>query len=220
MQDIRRINLLLGGRRAFYRAVFNLLEPGSDALILDVGTGAADVALQLLSHGQQSRETYPLRVMGLDIKPEHLRVARENRDLAPARVRTSCTLVAGDAFRLPLEDGSVDVVISTLFLHHFSHLELVGLFAELGRVARRGVVLNDITRAYVPLWFFRLARPVLARSYLTRHDGEASLRRAYTLQEMKQMAGECGGWQVESVFPYRMLVLLDKRAQNGAGVPE
>jgi hypothetical protein len=76
--------------------------------------------------------------------------------------------------------------------------------------------MQDLVRSPLPLWGFRLARPVLARSYLTRHDGEASIRRGYTFLEMGRVTSQLPGVIVRHGFPFRMTVSRDKisRFQN------
>lgn len=211
LADIARINRFLGGNRASQKEVWRLLKKSASkrAVLLDVGTGRADLPRAYLRRA--ARCGFDLNAIGLDISSRHLAWAqRHQMDASTQHTSVDVPLVAGDAFRLPLADGSVDVVTSSLFLHHFSPEEIVQLLEECGRVARRGWVMNDIVRGYVPLWFFRLVRPVFATSTLTRHDGEASLRRAYTLQEMQQMCCALPGVEVRPYFPFRMCVVLHK----------
>src|SRR5262245_25449504 len=54
--------------------------------------------------------------------------------------------VRGDALRLPFKDRSVDWVVSTHFFHHLSDDQAVAALREFDRVARRGIVVNDLLR--------------------------------------------------------------------------
>lgn len=201
LHDIRRINTWLGGGGVALDAVFSLMEERGlrSATVLDVGTGAADIPLRLVRKARQ--RSLGLQVIALDINARHLQIARE--DIAST---TDIALLRADAFRLPLADNSVDIVIASLFLHHFRAPQIVALLNEFSRVSRHGWAINDLVRHHVPLVFFRLTRPIFARSYLTRHDGEASIRRGYTLQEMQHLLTEGGlaQVQVKGHFPYRM----------------
>lgn len=209
LHDIRRINTVLGGTKIICDATFALLEKHNlkCATILDIGTGSADIPRRLIS--QARRRNIKLRVLALDISERHLEVARED---LPSRDAPHIELIQGDAFHLPLEENSVDLVISSLFLHHFRASQIHQLLNEFSRVATRGWIMNDLIRHPIPLWFFRLLRPVFARSYLTRHDGEASIRRAYTLSEMQEIIASSGfeNVTVREHFPYRMSLIYDK----------
>ena len=206
LQDIRRINAWLGGTRLTCRAVFELLEKRGvqSARILDVGTGSADIPQTLVERG--NRRGYDLKVIALDLSERHLQVAREY-----VGGMKEIELMQGDAFRLPLENQSVDIVVSSLFLHHFRAPQVVQILHEWERVARWGWIANDLVRHPLALAFFRATGPVFARSYLTRHDGAASIRRAYTTREMRSIVqGEFPLAQVRGQFPYRLCIIREK----------
>lgn len=74
--------------------------------ILDVGCGAGFLSNYLASEGHD--------VTGIDLSEESLNVARL-RD----KTKTA-TYLKADAYKLPFEDGSFDVITSTDFLEHVS----------------------------------------------------------------------------------------------------
>ncbi len=209
LHDIRRINTYLGGAKVIGDATFALLQKHQvqNATVLDIGTGSADLPLYLVKQAQRRKLT--IRVLALDVNARHLRIARE--DLRGSQAK-NIHLLQADAFRLPLRDESVDVVISSLFLHHFRSTQIHQLLAEFERVSRRGWIVNDLVRHNVPLWFFRLTRPIFAHSYITRHDGEASLRRAYTTDEMQKIVHQSvvPSARVRSHFPFRFSIARKK----------
>jgi SAM-dependent methyltransferase len=134
----RQARFLFGG---MYRAVLDAVgSPQDGSVILDVGCGAG----WLLS---QARRRWPTaKLIGADPAEKALEAARE--------VVPDATLVLAPAGFLPFPDGSVDAVVSTLSLHHWSDQE-AGL-REVGRVLRPGglLVLADFT---LPSWIGRLA---------------------------------------------------------------
>lgn len=203
LRDIRRINTYLGGAQVVCKAVRQLLRQHTlrQATILDIGTGSADIPARLVKMGQQ--QGCDLRLIALDNQWRHLQVAR-----ADGAEGLSMHLLQADAFRLPLADKGVDIVTTSLFLHHFRPPQINELLREFSRVSRIGWVANDLVRHYMPLIFFRLTWPIFARSYITRYDGTASLRRAYTINEMRRVLEqvELPGVTVSlrSHFPYRM----------------
>ncbi|MDF2439353.1 MAG: hypothetical protein JWN98_337 [Abditibacteriota bacterium] len=210
LHDIRRINTYLGGTRVSSRAILSMLQEHQlhKATVLDVGTGLADMPLHFVREAQQ--HGVALRAIGLDINARHLQIAREEMAQTP-----EVLLLRADAFKLPLPDQSVDVVHSSLFLHHFREAQIVQLLQEFSRVARIGWVMNDIVRHGLPLWFFRTTWPIFARSYLTRLDGTASIRRAYTLTEMQRIVRTITDVHVQNHFPFRHSVTW-QRASSGA----
>ena len=205
LHDIRRYNRCFGGTAYIHATLWNMVERHRlrEVTVLDLGTGDAQIPRDLLR--EAARHGVHLRVIGLDINARHLQIARSEPGSWP-----DLHLVRADAFRLPFADKSVDFVISSLFLHHFRPPQLRALLRESGRVARVGGVMNDMVRAYVPLWFFRLTRPIFTRSYLTRFDGQASIYRSYTLEELQGAVGELPEMRVSPLFPYRQGLLWER----------
>lgn len=122
----------------------------------------------------------------------------------------SLSLIRGDAFRLPFEDSSVDIVTSSMMAHHFREDATARLLAEMARVARRAVILNDLARHRVP-WLAILALGFVLKSPMVRHDGPLSVLRGWTSSELLGVARAAGlgdRTRVERRFPYRLVVIV------------
>ncbi len=204
LRDIARINRYLGGAKVVADALWPLLQGRKSATILDIGTGSADIPRFLI--GEAARRGIELTIVAADLLESHLRVAKRDS----AAFATLFPLGA-DAFSLPIRDGGVDVVLASLFLHHFRAPQIETLFREFARVSRLGFIANDTTRDAVPLAFFRLTAPIFAKSYLTRYDAVASIQRAYTVPEMRVIVESSGvAAKVSEHFPYRLSVVHQK----------
>ena len=203
LRDIARINTFLGGTQLSINAVFKMLEnsqtTSASASVLDIGTGIGDIPFQL--QRKAGRRNWKIQTFGLDINARHLEIANEELPR-----EAGVLLLQGDAFRLPFADKSLDIIHSSLFLHHFRAREIQQLLREFSRVAKIGWVMNDLERHGLPLWFFRTTWPIFARSYITRLDGTASIRRAYTLSEMRKITRDFSGTKVERKFPFRLCI--------------
>ncbi len=91
----------------FHRERFLDLVPAPGRLTLDVGCGEGRVGRDLTERGHE--------VVGLDSSPTLVRACVEHRDGHPA--------IVGDAARLPVADGAVDLVIGFMSYHDFDELE-------------------------------------------------------------------------------------------------
>ena len=178
LDDLARLNRLPGGTAASMAAIARL-APGDDLRVLDVGTGGGDVPLAFARRGWTTVAT--------DTNPAVLGVARRQVAHEPR-----IDLVEADGRALPFEDGAFDVAHCSLLVHHLDPADAVTLLRELRRVARHGVVVNDLRRGFVPLLATGVSIALLARSRVTRSDGLVSARRAYTLDELDALLGRAG----------------------------
>jgi ubiquinone/menaquinone biosynthesis C-methylase UbiE len=125
----QRYTAMAGGPlRWVYRSLARDLAPAvpRGGTVLDVGTGPG-ILLAELAHRHPD-----LEVIGVDISADMVAAARAT--LAPFGGRA--TVHIGDAARLPLADGSVDLVVSSLSAHHWA--DPAAAVPELARVLRPG----------------------------------------------------------------------------------
>src|SRR6476659_5436344 len=84
-------------------------------------------------------------IVAIDSRPEVLAAAA----LAAPEVAATpgLQLHVGDGLALPYPDRSFDVVHASMVLHHLTVDEALRLIREMARVARLGVVVNDLERS-------------------------------------------------------------------------
>ncbi len=108
------------------------------------------------------------------------------------QIESGLALQVGDGRSLPFADRSFDVAHVSLVIHHLEPDAAVGLLREMARVARLGIVVNDLVRsrpAWIGAW---LLGRLLTRNRYTRHDGPLSVRRAYTVAELTGLIASAG----------------------------
>jgi hypothetical protein len=77
------------------------------------------------------------------------------------------------------------LISSNLFAHHLEPDQLATFIHEALRVSRVAVLINDLVRHPLHLALVYAGFPLL-RSYVSRVDGVASVRRAYVPEEMRE----------------------------------
>jgi ubiquinone/menaquinone biosynthesis C-methylase UbiE len=173
MRDVERANLIFGGTRAAVAELEPALaELPPSAILLDVGTGAGDIAESARTSAARLRVT--LKTIGFD-SSEPL--------LTGHRARNDCAVV-GKALTLPFADRSVDIVMCSQLLHHFPEPEAVALIREMNRVARVRVVISDLRRSWIAAGGLWLASFVLGFHSVSRHDGVVSVMRGFLPREL------------------------------------
>ena len=111
---------------------------------------------------------------------------------------------------LQIRDASFDWSLSTLLLHHFDRAGAELLLAEMARVARRGVVVTDLKRAFATSVGARLL-PLLGVGGIAAADGRASAAQAWKLAEVAELARAHRVVELEPCFPFRFSLVIEPR---------
>lgn len=221
LRDLGRINRRLGGVALSATAIEALAAHRDDLTLVDVGTGAADIPLALIARSR--RRGRRLRAVGVDSRPEVLAAA----------VRLQPSIAVEDGLQLHVRDGralgypdrSFDVAHASLVLHHLDPDDAVVLLGEMRRVARLGVVINDLDRSRLGWFGAWLVGHLLTANRLTRHDAPLSVRRAYRATEMAALLRRAGLTPVRTVrgpFRHRYAIAAVPSAAgiDGGGSPD
>jgi SAM-dependent methyltransferase len=188
LRDLARVNRWLGGSELSWRAVRNVLRanPPPKALrILDVGTGAADIPVYLAL--QARRASRQVDIVATDIKAELVAIASETAaGVAEVTAREAERDLRNE------EHASFDVVHASLLAHHLDPPEARSALAQMGRVTRSVVVINDLQRGWSWWTGAWLLSHLLSANRYTRHDAALSVRRAYTADELSALARSVG----------------------------
>jgi len=216
LRDLERVNRWLGGTNLSARGIDALAGTRESLTVLDVGTGAADIPAALMARA--ARRGRRLHVTGIDSRPEVLSAAVDRRpDLGQTE---GLELHVVDGRSLPYPDRSFDIAHASLLLHHLDPAEAVALLREMSRVARRGIVVNDLLRgrlAWLGAW--SLSHLATLNRY-TRHDAPLSVRRAYTVTELTALIAAAGlRVEASAVGPFGHRVMLAATAGPHGGLP-
>lgn len=114
---------LFAGVLGNLRVLATRIAPSNRGMkVLDIGCGTGK---QLVSFQDNGGELF-----GIDLSPQMLRVAKSN-------LEGNAGLINGDALRLPYQEATFDLVISSLFLHQLNPQE-------------RSIVLDETVRIVKP----------------------------------------------------------------------
>ena len=193
LRDLRRFNRFYGGS-GVYRRLLRRMVKHDPLSILDVATGTADLLEKLPGT--------PLRV-GVDFKIDHLLYMRDG---------SAVRRVVGDALRLPFRNNAFEIVTSSHFFHHLTPDQNEEMLQESMRVARRGVIINDTRRHYIPWLVVKIIGWLRMTGKITRNDAPASVLRGYTPEEVGEIAFRLSAKRVDVVraWPFRFGLLLWK----------
>jgi len=147
--------------------------------LVDVGCGPGYLITSVV------KQFPDLDVIGIDLSEEITARAKNRVELSGIRNRV--VLRTGDVEKLPINDDSVDVIISTLSLHHWQHPSVA--FIEFFRVLKPGgkLLVFDLRRDSPRLMYgiVRFAQSTVLPKALGRYDEPTgSFRASYTPAEI------------------------------------
>jgi ubiquinone/menaquinone biosynthesis C-methylase UbiE len=206
LRDLRSFNQRLGGVATTRDLIHSVARRTGrmEFSLLEVAAGTGFVP---------ARASEALRGSGLNVKVTLL-------DRAPTHLPTNGVIrkIAADALNMPFSDSAFDLISCSLFLHHLSPKELVEFAHESLRVARVAVLVNDLVRHPIHLALAYAGLPIY-RSRITRNDAPASVKQAYTVEEMTEFFRRAGAAKVEAQrhFLFRMGVLAWKTLPGAGG---
>lgn len=205
LDHVAAVNRWLGGTRALLGALRPMLPPRGDVLILDVGTGSADLPLEVARLVR--RHGLRIKMVAVDRHPQTVRIAE-----ARTREHSELHVCRADVLQLPFADDTFDFAVFALTLHHLPDAAQAPALRELGRVTRRAVLVSELERAWPHYLGARLLAATLWRgNALTRHDAPLSVLRAFTPTELRERARAAGWTRVRVLrrFFYRLVLVLE-----------
>lgn len=169
--------------------------------ILDIAAGGGDVTICLWRCARKFG--MPLRVDGCDCSQRAVDYASRKASDSGADVRFFRLDALTDEF-----PEQYDVLMNSLFMHHLDDHQAVTLLARMLSAAQVGILINDLERSRINLLLVTLATRVLTSSPVVHNDGPASVRAAFTIDEMKTLASRAGlkNCTVGRRWPCRLLL--------------
>ncbi len=165
-------HLLSAGRDRRWRVrAIESLDLPSDARVVDLCTGTADLAIQA-TVGRPG-----VRVLGVDFAAVMLQLA--GRKVRERRLDAAVSLVRGDATAIPVRDGTADAVTIGFGIRNVA--DPGGALFEIARALKPGgrLAILEFGQPRVPglrnlyAWYFRYVLPAIGR-VISKHDSAYS----------------------------------------------
>lgn len=189
LSDLRKVNKWLGGFKITVNGIQQLLEgiPTNKAIaIVDLGCGDGAQLRECALWAKENKRN--ISFVGIDANKHILEIAAL-RSSQFNNIRYEQLDVFSDIKKLPPSD----IVLSTLFLHHFSGEQIVALMNTITKTAKLGIVINDLHRSRWAFQLFKLFSNVILKTKIARHDGLVSVARAFKRNELLQLSQHING---------------------------
>ena len=201
LRDLAQVNRLI----LSYRPTLCWLDPFAARAhgplrIVDVGCGGGDMLRRIETWARRKRVS--VRLTGIDCNPFAARAARE---FGGADGRIEWLTCKAEDYQ-PTE--KIDLVISSLFTHHLTDSGIVRFLQWMEQTAALGWFINDLRRARLSYYGFKLLANGMHWHRFVRHDGPISIQRSFSpsdwLRYAQQAGLDAGAFQIANVWPGRL----------------
>lgn len=181
LRELEIINRLLGGNNVTIDGIARLLQSRNQQQVIhitDMGCGGGDI-LKLVAQWAR-RNNIPMKLTGIDANPNIIAYAERNSAAYPEISYKAINIFSDD-----FKEHETDIILATLFTHHFTEDELVYLVAQWHHQARVGVVINDIHRHWFAYYSIKWLTRIFSQSAMVRFDAPLSVLRSFRKQELQ-----------------------------------
>jgi 2-polyprenyl-3-methyl-5-hydroxy-6-metoxy-1,4-benzoquinol methylase len=118
-----------------------------------------------------------------------------------------------------LLENQFDIVISSLFTHHFTDPNWISLIQKMADCASSYVVINDLHRHWFAYHSIALITTLFSKSEMVKHDSKLSVLRSFKRAEINQMLknGGFNNYSIKWMWAFRWQVCLacSKHMESG-----
>jgi SAM-dependent methyltransferase len=196
-RDLRRVNSWMGNADVLVAALVKARLPSAFSQtrpqITELGAGDGNFLLQI------AQKIKVGQVSSLSTSPEVNATLLDRQKNVSAETRATFSkfgwraeTVVADVFDWP--QGSEEIVIANLFLHHFENERLAELLRIISERAKLFIAIEP-RRARLPLFFSRLLW-VIGCNDVTRHDATVSVRAGFSDKELSALWPDKKNWRL------------------------
>ena len=199
LAELKLVNKFLGGVKTSV-AGFKLLFNGdkiTNLKVLDIGAGTSDIF--------KLNNKFPnIIVYSLDRNRKVCEVIKQN---------SHSKSLFGDALHPPIKQNSVDVVHSSLFIHHLTEEEIKKIISLSLLIAGTGLIINDLRRSIVAWIGIKLLTFLFSKSVLVTNDAPLSVKRGFLKPELLNILEDLGihNYKIKRKWAFRWLVVIPKQ---------
>ncbi len=173
--------------------------------ICDWGCGGGDTLIAIAKWAK--RQLLDLNLTGIDAAPSAVNYARN-----ASRNFNNISYVQADVINDTSLLGKHDIIISSLFTHHFDDGQWITMIKNMYGSAGRGIIITDLHRHKVLYYAVIFITHVLTRNKMVRYDGPLSVKRGFKKQELLTLLkkAQINNFNLTWKWPFRWELVIYK----------
>lgn len=201
LSGLEKVNQFLGGYEVIFSAIKEVsVQPYFH--ISDWGCGGGDVLRAI----NQKFNNKNLVFTGIDATPAAVNFANQKKNASNIR------FLLADVLSEKVAELKFDIVISTLFTHHFDDEEWILLIKKMLKCSKHAVIIDDLHRHWLAYYAIKLITKVVTRSRLARNDGPLSVLKGFKRKELETLLQRAGikKYKIKWMWAFRWQIILYK----------
>lgn len=212
LDELEVINHWLGGNQVVTNGLARVLlkQPAANPApapisIADIGCGGGDI-LRVVARWAR-RHHRPVALTGVDANAFMVNYARQKCHSYP-----NIRIVQENIFSPGFRAQQYDIIICSLFCHHFTDAQLTQMWQQLYQQARLAVIINDLHRHPVAYYSIKWLTKLFSGSYLVQNDAPVSVLRAFRQSEISKILNKCNitNYSLRWQWAFRWQLILYK----------
>ena len=206
LDKLEHINRWLGGNKVTIQGLKIILKDypkDKELTIIDVGCGHGDILRDVAEYGRQTG--YKMTLIGVDANPTAITYAIELSKNYP-----ELSFLTEDIFSETFQERTYDVLLATLFFHHFTRDPLLLFLKTALKSAKVGVVVNDLHRHKLAYYLF-MGLSLFIKNTMIIEDGLTSILRGFKRRDLIEISKELTVKpQISWKWAFRYLWIIQK----------
>ena len=207
LDKLAKINQWLGGNKVTINGLeraLNNLDKSKMITIIDLGCGGGDILRDVSRFGKQNGHNFQL--IGIDANVNTVKYAQSLSEKFD-----NIQFKAIDIFSKEFKQLDYDLVLSTLFLHHFKEKELVEFLKPVLEKAELGIIVNDLHRHKLAYYLFKLLCTTIKNKTIVE-DGLTSVLRGFKRKELEDISQQLNAnYQLQWKWAFRFQWILKQK---------
>jgi len=183
LDQLANINKWLGGNSITLNGLKKLLKnelKNKLITIIDLGCGNGDMLRKVADYGK--KQGYNFKLIGIDANEYTVNYANKlSQDYK------EISYLQQDVFSDQFKNLDYDIVLSTLFLHHFTEEEIVTLLSLVLKKSTIGIIVNDLHRHAMAYYLFELLCLTI-KNQMIKKDGLISILRGFKRVDLERIS--------------------------------
>lgn len=200
---LEKVNQYLGG----YNVVFSALKEVSvqnHFHISDWGCGGGDVLRAIAKKAK--KQNLEIKLTGIDATPAAVNFA--NRKNTSPEIH----YILANVLSEEISTLKFDIVLSTLFTHHFDDGAWVLLIKKMLACSQYAVIIDDLHRHWFAYYAIKIITRIATHSRLARYDGPLSVLKGFKRKELESLLqkADIKNYNIQWMWAFRWRIILYK----------